>query len=572
MAGKFNTGRHVQPHMPSPIITEQTPSGVTARGGAGYTRDTKSELFLLAVTWFPGSGKHHETGIAQDSRFVPLIHQVAVEDPQWGLWFVEYLRRDTSMRTAALIAGAEFAKARLDAGERGYVRDAVDVVCQRADEPGEFLAYWHANFGRKIPMPVKRGLAAAVWRLYTEFNTLKYDSPDKPIRFADVVGLVRPTGTLGLNTPGRYPIAGTWRADLYEWLRRDRFTDHRVEIPESLPMIRARAQLMALPVEQRGAAVRTERLRAAGMTHEALAGWLQRPVTAADWDQMIPLMGVFALLRNLGNFSRARISEASTQLVWAKLGDEDTIRRSGILPLQFLTAYRVVSQFTDQWSWALDQAINHAVGNIPEMGGHTLIMVDTSSSMDDPLVSDPRDDRYKVKRWDAAATFGIALARRCAKVDLVSFSSSQMYRYDQPGPRTQQFLLRPGETLLRAVKRWGDDGYFLGGGTATAAGIRAHLTREHTRVVVLTDEQADRDHIEVHQSVPSQVPMYTLNLAGYRHGHAPSGVRNRHTFGGLTDQMFGVMRLIEAGQRADWAAVFNTSRKAAVDAARESVA
>jgi hypothetical protein len=52
----------------------------------------------------------------------------------------------------------------------------VDSVLQRADEPGEALAYWTATYGRAIPKPVKHGIADAVGRLYTERSLLKYDN------------------------------------------------------------------------------------------------------------------------------------------------------------------------------------------------------------------------------------------------------------------------------------------------------------------------------------------------------------------------------------------------------------
>ena len=46
--------------------------------------------------------------------------------------------------------------------------------------------------------------------------------------------------------------------------------------------------------------------------------------------------------------------------------------------------------------------------------------------------------------------------------------------------------------------------------------------------------------------------MYTWNLAGYQAGHAPSGSRQRHTFGGLTDQAFRMIPLLEAGRDCAW--------------------
>ena len=67
----------------------------------------------------------------------------------------------------------------------------------------------------------------------------------------------------------------------------------------------------------------------------------------------------------------------------------------------------------------------------------------------------------------------------------------------------------------------------------------------------VTDEQATQDGAEVSASMPAHVPLYTWNLAGYRHGHAP-GAPNRHTFGGLTDAAFRMIPLIESGRNGSW--------------------
>lgn len=55
-----------------------------------------------------------------------------------------------------------------------------------------------------------------------------------------------------------------------------------------------------------------------------------------------------------------------------------------------------------------------------------------------------------------------------------------------------------------------------------------------------------------HMRVTHTVPLYTWNLAGHQHGHIPSGGVNRHTFGGLSDQAFRMIPLLEAGSNATW--------------------
>lgn len=71
-------------------------------------------------------------------------------------------------------------------------------------------------------------------------------------------------------------------------------------------------------------------------------------------------------------------------------------------------------------------------------------------------------------------------------------------------------------------------------------------------MVIITDEQAGHDPRGVASSIPPHVPLYTWNLAGYHAGHAPSGAANRHTFGGLNDQAFAMVPLLEPGRGAKW--------------------
>ena len=52
--------------------------------------------------------------------------------------------------------------------------------------------------------------------------------------------------------------------------------------------------------------------------------------------------------------------------------------------------------------------------------------------------------------------------------------------------------------------------------------------------------------------IPAHIPVYMWNFAGYSRGAAPAGHGNRHTMGGLTDQAFRMVPLLEAGKRAAW--------------------
>ncbi|RSM42227.1 TROVE domain-containing protein [Amycolatopsis balhimycina DSM 5908] len=523
---KFNTAR--APAATSPVRGEATPSTVTHQGGAGYARDARSELFLLAVTTMAGEHTYYETADTRDTRYAGLVRKSTLEDPQWTARFLRWLRTDANLRTAALVGAAEFAKARRDAGLDGLSRQVVASVLQRADEPGELLAYWTSVHGRAVPKPVKRGIADAVEKLYDERSFVKWDSASRAFRFADVLELTHP----GHRDAGQ---AGLFRHILDE--RHDRGN----AIPAGLETLRARAELLSWDAGRRrelfarpGAA---DVLRAAGMTWESVAGWLQGPLDARVWEALIPSMGYMALLRNLRNFDEAGVSDEVAQRVAGRLADPAQIAKSRQLPMRFLSAYRAAPSL--RWAWALEQAVSHALANVPVPAGRTLVLVDTSASMNMGFSKDGT-----LMRWDAAAVFGLALGRRCADADIVSFSDSFL-----GGARTKVFKLRPGGSLLSDVERWKSGGFFLGGGTNTAGALKKHFAK-HDRVVILTDEQAGWG--DVGQALPAHVPLYTWNLAGYRYGHAPSGSAHRHTFGGLTDQAFRMIPLLERGIHADW--------------------
>lgn len=556
MAG-YNKGG-VRAAVASPVKSTGT-TALTFGGGQGYLRDEKSELFLAAVSSMAGEDSFYETGGARDDRITRLVARIAVADPDWLLRFIPWLRNEANMRTAPVMIACEAVHARLEAvkaeddramhtsfNDVGVNRQFIDLACSRADEPGEIMAYWTTHFGRAIPKPVKRGLADAVARLYNERSLVKYDSESNGYRFGDVLDLAHPTAD----------PAKPWQGDLYRYaIHRRHGRDEQV--PDSLQTLRYRQELLKLPVAERRALLLTPEgpsaLFRAGMTWEAVSGWLQGPMDHRAWEAVIPSMGYMALLRNLRNFDQNRISDKVADIVAEKLADPNEVARSRQLPMRFLSAYRA-AKGSERWNNALRKALDCSLRNIPELGGRTLIMVDTSGSMDDafsagrgrtvhgmyvrPLYAQAAPDQ--LKRWDAATMFGLALARRCREAEVVSFSD-----------RVVPFPQQPGESLLYALERWRTGGYFQGRGTQTIPALISSF-KKHDRVVILTDEQAFMHPQTLASVVPNSTMVYTYNLAGYRVGHGPSGDGNLHTFGGLTDACFKQIPLLEAGRNASW--------------------
>ncbi|MFE3052332.1 TROVE domain-containing protein [Nocardia sp. NPDC059239] len=545
---KYNTTRvRAANTAVGPIKTKAGKKPITTHeGGEGARRDNRSELYLLAVSNMVGEATTYEDALTRDDRYRALIRKMAVKDGEWTRGLLWWLRGpEANLRSASLVGAAEYVKARIDAGIHGGNREVIRSVLQRADEPGEMLAYWTSNYGRRLPKPVIRGVADAVQRLYSEYAMLKYDTASHGWRFADVIDLVHPFSN------------DKQQGDLYEHAL-DRRHNRAKDIPASLLMVRDNAALRALGPKRaeeflfgvhdlHGSAA--DALNAAGMTWEALPSLLGGAWTAKRWEAIIPSMGYMALLRNLRNFDEAKVSNALAAAVAAKLADPAEVAKSRQLPMRYLSAYNAAPSL--RWAWALEQALDASLANISALHGRTLIMIDTSGSMDETFSKDGT-----LQRWDAATVFGLAVARRAANADVVSYSAA--FRGYAPGPKgygyydiplSKTFPTKDGESLLKAVERWKAGGYFLGGGTDTAGALRAHF-KGHDRVIILTDEQTHATG-NVGRALPEKTPLYTWNLAGYKAGHAASGPY-RHTIGGLSDASFKLIPLLEAGHDGAW--------------------
>jgi hypothetical protein len=520
---KFN--KSVSTGAQSPV--KSTKAALNAELKSGFARDQKSELFLLAVSNFVGQDTFYEKAQDRDDRFSKLCHEVAVQDSIWFLGFVAWLRNEAFMRSASVVAAAEGAKALIDSGHvPGVPRALVGASMARADEPGEFLAYWTSKYGKNLPAAVKKGVADGAKHLYNEYSLLKYDTDSKGFRFADVLQL------------SHAKADGPNQNDLFKYALERRYNTSAV-VPEDLWMVRTRANLMSAPVEKRrallGTSIGRETLKKAGITWEALSGWLQGPMDKQAWEAVIPNMGHMALLRNVRNFQEAGVSASVLKDVLAKISDPERVATGKQFPFRYLAAYQA-NKGNLKVSAALEEALEASLSNVPSLSGRTLILVDRSGSM----FGYHRTDS-ELTMADKAAIFGSALALRAEDADLVQFGSAWSR---QAGYERVSF--RKGDSLLPMLNKFKDMG-----GTDTQAAVDGSF-RAHDRVIIITDEQYNGWGGDPLQNIPVKTPVYTWNLEGYAVGQSESGSKKRHTFGGLTDKGFQMIPLIEAGQSQQW--------------------
>lgn len=538
-----------------PLKTKAAPTLHTYEGGAAYVPKAKTELFQLAVTNMVGEDTFYEKAGDRDARFTALVHKVAVKDPEWMLGFLRFLRSTANMRSASIVAAAEAVKARLDAKvpsvpaydvpgfstDRGIDRVMIDAALQRADEPGELLAYWLANHGRRVPKPVKRGLGDAARRLYNEYTLYKYDTASHGVRFADVLDLTHPTaGSFAQGELFKYAI--------------DR-RHGRGETPSAsslLPMAALREEwrknAQAVKPGQTkliGQLLDEELLKGAGLTWEDALSSLGGKVDKAKlWEALIPRMGIMALIRNLRNFDEAGVSDTAAAKVISRLIDPEQIAKSRQLPFRFYTAYTQAP--SDRWKYALGVALDLATANVPQLPGRTLVLIDTSSSMTGGAIS----AKSTVTPAQAAAVLGVVLAKRCG-ADVYGFANGQF-----------QHKLIKGQTAMQGVEAFLERTGEVGHGTETHAAIQATYAG-HDRVFVLSDGQCMgggfswRHSTDIGDLIPAHVPMYSFDLQGYRAQPMSTAKPNRHALAGFSDATFKLVPLLELGESPDWDALFS---------------
>lgn len=547
---KFNKPR-TRASRTSPVFSAAQDGLTTHEDAPGFKRDERGELFMLGAGRFFGEATFYEKADEGAQRFRDLVQYVAVAYPEWCAAFLKWLRGEGNIRTAALVGAVEYARAMQDMQKDGTrftwpaelsARAVVRSVLQRADEPGEMIAYFRSRYGRSIPIAIKRGIADAIVghetgrkALYSEYTVLKYDTASHGYRFGDVIDIVCPT-------TWHPSVRGTKLGTIFKYVI-DRRHDNVDYIPLDLEMIAANKNLRERTFKASNLAD-VDLLKRAGFTWEDTLSYAGDRVPKAKlWESLIDAdaLGYMAIIRNLRNMDEARVSKAHAKKIIEIIEDPERVAKSRQLPFRFLSAYHAAP--SDRWKQALTEALDYSTANIPKLSGRTLVLVDTSASMEGWL-----SDRSGVRYVDVAALFGVALARNASKVDLYGFGDGVFKHELAYGGsvlgQTQQFVRRVGEA---------------GHGTRIAESMKSTFAG-HDRVVIFTDMQTMGRNAytfgygigDVSSAVPANVPVYAWNLAGYEASMMPTGSGNRHEFGGFSDSAFSIMQTLEAGRDGRW--------------------
>ena len=300
---------------------------------------------------------------------------------------------------------------------------------QRADEPGEFLAlYWKDG---KVPLAkqAKVGLARA-FQKFDAYQLAKWNR-DGAVKLRDVLFLVH-------AKPKDEEQAATWK----------QLVEGTLPVPDTWEV--------------------------------ALSGGQDK---REAWERLLAerRLGYMALLRNLRNMAAVNVL---TEPIFAAL--RDGAAKSKALPFRFVAAARAVPH----WEPVLEEAMLAAA---PKGGlsGKTVLLVDVSGSMEDPL-----SGKSDMQRLDAACGLAILCREMCEDVRVFSFSQHLIAI-----PPRRGFALR--DALVGSQPH---SSTYLG---AAVDGLNREAC---DGLIVITDEQS-------HDAVPGPSGKgYLINVASAQRG------------------------------------------------------
>ncbi|HKQ73216.1 MAG TPA: RNA-binding protein [Blastocatellia bacterium] len=170
-----------------------------------------------------------------------------------------------------------------------------------------------------------------------------------------------------------------------------------------------------------------ETLEAPNVPFQMLTGL---PLGAKDWASVARAAQWQMTRMNLNAFARHGVfnEPGLAELIADRLRDERAIRKSRVFPYQLLAAYLNADggQVPLVVREALQDAMEIAIGNIPNVEGKVYVFPDISGSMHSPVTGYRKGASSKVRCVDVAALVAAAVLRRNPRAEVIPFESEAL--------------------------------------------------------------------------------------------------------------------------------------------------
>lgn len=464
----------------SKFNSQKTMRTTNHEGNAAYAMPDRLKLVTQVLTSFFNEKKFYGDN---SDEIKETIKRVIKDDPQFVSNLAVFARREFNMRSIAHVLTSYLAH---EPEGKPYVRSTVKGISLRGDDVTELMSFYLKEFGKPIPNSLKKGIGDAM-KTFDEYTLAKYKGSGKSVKMRDLLCLCRPK-------PIDYYQEQLWKRCLEDNL--------------------------ATPITWE------TQLSANGNNKET-------------WEKLIAenSVGYMALLRNLRNIMKAEPSNIDK--VFAKIADPVAVRKSKQLPFRFLSAYSAIRDLP--WNGkaiaALEKAVNESIANLPKIPGRTVIAIDESGSMAQPI-----SGNSEVSAESIAILLGIIASRICEEAIVYTFDDNIRKLYVDPH----------GEILNQASN-------FEADGCWTDVGIVfREMTREKIiadRVIILSDNEcndrryrnnpvqfaADAYRCAMH----SNIWVHAIDLRGY--GTQQFSGSKTNILAGWSEKVFDFILLAEQG-------------------------
>jgi len=396
----------------------------THEGAVASPITAEQELRRTIMCCMLWESQFYESGESIADRIASLVKKCR---PEYAAACAFEARTKMKLRHAPLLIVREMA--RIDT-HKHLVKDLLRDVIQRPDELAEFLAIYWKDGRQPLSAQVKKGLAAA-FRKFDEYSLGKYNR-DNAIQLRDVLFLCHSKPS---DAPG----------DKFTKLERKASVDRKLSDGEKLYQKLVDGTLETPDTWE-----------------VALSGGADKKETFERLIQEKKL-GALAFLRNVRNMAESGVD--------VKLVEQyvESMNVDRVLPFRFIAAARYVPQ----WESIIEKAMMRCLDGQEKLSGRTVLLVDVSGSMSDPI-----SGKSEMLRLDAAYGLGILLREVCEQVAIFTFSSSVVSIPDRHG-----FALRDAMHHSQA-----HSSTYLG---QSVDAINKAI--DYDRLIVITDEQsADR--------------------------------------------------------------------------------
>jgi 60 kDa SS-A/Ro ribonucleoprotein len=267
-----------------------------------------------------------------------------------------------------------------------------------------------------------------------------------------------------------------------------------------------------------------------------------------EWRQIALRSSWQTAVMNINTFRRHGVfsdPEVVSELA-RRISDRESIRGARAFPYRIMMAYRMAAGVPGPILAALQNAMETAMENVPEIAGGVFVCPDVSGSMTNAAVTGRREGAASAVRCiDVAALAAAAIMRKNPDAEVLPFNTGVV-----------QIRLNPRDTVLTNAEKLAGIG---GGGTSCSAPL-AELNRRKaagTLVVLISDSESWADarggrgtetmrEWQVFKDRNPSAKLVCIDIQPYRTVQAidrPDIVN----VGGFSDQVFEVIRLFLSG-------------------------